>query len=100
MNNNYSSIYGKIANRSKAAPVVPQNIDNKTTSRVLGGMKAAGVTSTIVEVDGNDLRIPRIEYVEMLEKQIREMREELKDVKTKLIKLNNGIQNVKNDLRN
>lgn len=97
MNNNYAGIYGRI-NKQPSSPI-QQKIDNRTTARVLGGMKAAGVTSTIVEVDGQDLRIPRIEYVEMLEKQVREMREELKDIKVKMIKLNNGINYVKNEIR-
>lgn len=92
------SIYGRMYATNQNIPS-KEIINNKSPSRVLGGMKAAGVTSSVVEVDGSDLHIPRIEYVEALEKQIKELRNELKETKVRIIKLNNSINSIKNELR-
>lgn len=91
------SIYSKMYRPQISQEQPP--LSNKAASRVLGGMKAAGVTSTIVEVDGTDMKIPRIEYVEALERQVKDLRKQLNDMTTKMIKMNNSINSIKDDLR-
>lgn len=69
-----------------------KNTSNKTISRQIGGMKAQGVTSTIVEVNGQDVSIPRMEYVELLENQVKDLRERITRLEKQLITTNNRLQ--------
>lgn len=88
-------------NISKQSPLstAPEQIDTKTASRQIGGMKAQGVTSVTVDIGNKDIQLPRMEYVEILEKQIKESRERIAQLEKQLITTNNRLQRVINTVK-
>lgn len=71
---------------------------DKKISRQIGGMKAQGVTSISIDVDGNLVSFPKMTYVELLEAQVRELRNMLQNQEKILIKTNNRIQRLENKI--
>ena len=71
----------------------------KTISRQIGGMKGQGVTSTTLDVNGQDISVPRLEYVELLELQIKELRNKIQVLEKQLIVTNNRIARTNNALK-
>ena len=71
---------------------------NKTISRQIGGMKAQGSTSISVDIGGTDSILPKMEYVELLEIQVKELRERIAKLEKQLITTNNRIQKVSNNI--
>lgn len=74
--------------------------DNKTTSRIIGGMKAQGVTSKTVEVDGELLEIPNMEFVRMLERQLSEMRVEMRQNSARIARLTDNLNSARMTIKN
>lgn len=52
-------------------------ISNKSAARVMGGMKAAGVHTVTVEIDGQFYSVPRSEYIKTLENNVKELRQKV-----------------------
>lgn len=48
--------------------------NDKKLSRVIGGIKAQGADHRLVNIDNQDIEIPKIEYIRILEQQIKEIR--------------------------
>ena len=71
----------------------------KMASRVLGGMKAAGVTSVTVDVNGQDVSVPRTEYVNALEDQVKQLRQSVRDGDTKIARLTRTLNKMIEELR-
>ena len=95
--NFYSSMYGGNLYHDKTSkPAAAPLSKDKMASRVIGGMKAQNSHTKTVEIDGELHTFPKAEYVTQLETQVREARNEIRDLKTKqarLIKANNTIMN-------
>lgn len=87
----YGSISGSSTSDTKVSP-------DKKISRQIGGMKAQGVTSIAVDVGGNLIAFPKMEYVELLEAQIKELRNSVQNYEKILIKTNNRIQKLENKI--
>lgn len=84
--------YGNFSNKEKMSP-------EKTISRQIGGMKAQGVTSITVDVDGNSVDLPKMSYVELLEIQVKQLRETVNKLEKQLIVTNNKIQRLSNNIK-
>lgn len=90
----YSMYSVNIKKQSLPDAETPQK--NKTISRQIGGMKAQGSTSINIDIDGMDALLPKMEYVELLEMQVKELRERVIKLEKQLISTNNRIQRVSN----
>ncbi|AXH72769.1 MAG: GTPase activating protein sec2-like protein [Caudoviricetes sp.] len=71
---------------------------SKKISRQIGGMKAQGVTSVEVEYAGGVIDIPKMSYVELLEAQVKELRNQVQLYEKQLIKTNNRLQRLENKI--
>lgn len=95
--NFYSSMYGGSLYRD-TKPVKPEpsaEQRQKMATRVAAGMKAQGAHTTTLDMgDGTSITVPRTEYVQQLENQLKDARNRVRDLETKqqrLIKANNRI---------
>lgn len=89
-----SNMYGGSPYSSKEyTKQVPDDkpVDTKKISRIIGGMKAQGVTSKTVDIDGELFEIPKMDYIKILEKQISEMRTELRQAQTRIARLSDNL---------
>ena len=87
---------GNLYHDKTAKPAAAPLSKDKMASRVIGGMKAQNSHTKTVEIDGELHTFPKADYVAQLETQVREARNEIRDLKTKqarLIKANNTIMN-------
>jgi hypothetical protein len=104
--NLYSAMYGGDIYRGRDAkvPAKPAAVSKeKMAARVMGGMKAQGSHTITVEIDGELHNLPRPEYVAQLEAQVKELKAQVRDNKTKLdrlVKANNRIMNLIRELQN
>lgn len=89
--------YGNIQPNSKIEKNNTEQTEKKI-SRQIGGMKAQGVTSISVDINGNLVALPKMNYVELLEAQIRELRNTVQNFEKILIKTNNRIQRLENKI--
>lgn len=96
MNNMYSRMYGA----KKDVPVQKKQepLDFKSASRQIGGLKAQNATSMVVEVNDKLVEIPRMEYVTALEKQNKDMSKSINEMKAQIIKLQNMIFKLANNV--
>ena len=86
------SLYGD--NSAKASTKQAPVSKDKMASRVIGGMKAQNSHTKTVDIDGELHTFPKAEYVAQMETQLREARNQIRDLQTKqqrLIKANNRI---------
>lgn len=66
----------------------------KSASRVIGGLKAQNAHQQTFTIDGELVTFPKTQYVEQLEKQVKEFRNELREItnrQNKLIRSNNAM---------
>lgn len=97
-----SSIYGKNRDISKLATQTPSpelKNDGKAANRVLAGMKIQNSHMRVLNVDGNNIEVPKMEYVHLLDKQVRDTRQTNNDLQARLIKAENVINNLYNEIR-
>ncbi len=80
---------------------------DKKTSRVIGGMKAAGVHSVSVEINGQSYSVPRYEYVKILEQDLKETRNKVRQLEDKISRMSRNynklvevIRKMQRDLNN
>lgn len=79
----YSRIYGKTP-KDKKSPEPQIKDDGKAATRVLAGLKVQNAHMQRVELpDGKNIDIPKMEYVHLLDKQVRDLRDENRDLKIK-----------------
>lgn len=89
----YSKIYGKTTKEKKPESSVKD--DGKAATRVLAGLKVHNAHMQRVELpDGKTIDIPKMEYVHLLDKQLRDAREEIRELKTKNEKNENKIARI------
>lgn len=93
------NMYNAFKKPSTPAPVSSSAEREKKASRVLGGMKAAGVTSVTVDVNGQDVSVPRTEYVKVLEDQVKQLRQSVREMENKLSRLVRSHNKVVEELR-
>ena len=92
-----SSMYGGNLYRDNKAvkPEATPQQKEKMASRVAAGMRAAGSHTNVLDLgDGTTMTVPRTEYVQQLENQLKDARNRVRDLETKqarLIKANNRI---------
>jgi len=73
-------------------PSAPPPEKFKMASRVIGGMKAQNSHTKTIELDGEFHTFPKAEYVAQLEAQLKEVRQQFRDLQTKqqrLVRANN-----------
>lgn len=91
----YSKIYGK--NKSETKPDIKH--DNKSATRVLAGMKIQNSHMKRLNLDGETFDVPKIEYVHLLDKQLKDVREENKNLQNKITRIENACNRMYNELR-
>ena len=75
----YRSMYGRTAKPTVAAkPELTAEQRSKAASRVLGGMKIHGSHVKQVMIGEDLVDVPKVEYMQLLETQIREARARVK----------------------
>lgn len=88
-------MYGSGSPITKKQEVSPA----KLASRVLGGMKAQNSHTKTIEVDGQIVNLPKAEYVKLLEDQIKDMRNKVRDMETKQNRLSKTNARIIEELR-
>lgn len=75
----------ELSNSTPVSASTPKK--EKLASRVLGGMKAAGVQSVTVDVNGVDVAVPRAQYVKALEDQVVQLRRTVREQEEKISRI-------------
>lgn len=101
---NGPSVVGRMYNRKPMAPVAPRPLETaaereKRASKVLGGMKVHGSHIKQVEVDGQVFDVPTAAYVKLLEEQVKEVRNQNRELQNGLSKTNRHIDRLVNEIR-
>lgn len=92
---NLSKIYGKTNNNSSSNKTEePLKDDNKAANRVLAGMKIQNSHMRRLNVDGDTFDVPKMEYVHLLDKQLRDLKQENSDLKQKVNKMENTVNSL------
>lgn len=81
MSDLYSRMYGSAPARS-TEPTTPA-LRDKLATRVLGGMKAQNSHTFTADINGELVTLPRADYVRVLEDQIKQMRNLVREMDTK-----------------
>lgn len=76
--------------RPVATPQAPVPDRYKQASRVIGGLKAQNAHTKTLELDGEFHTFPKAEYVAQMETQLREARQNIRDLTTKLQRIQRG----------
>ena len=102
-------IYDMYNSSAKKAPsdTSKEEISNKSAARIMGGMKAAGVHTVAVEVDGQIYSVPRSEYIKTLEINVKELRQKVARQEDKISRITRNynklvevIRSMQRDLNN
>lgn len=93
------SIYSKIYGKNKTEPTPTLKNDNKSATRVLAGMKVQNSHMKRLNIDGEEFDIPKMEYVHLLDKQLKDVREENRNLQNKITRIENACNKIYNDLR-
>jgi hypothetical protein len=101
-------IYSMYNNKSTPETTVKHKADPvKAAARVLGGLRGQNSHTHTFESDGQLISVPRSEYIAALETQVRELRNQVRDLTTKqqrMVKANarvlEEIRQIKNELIN
>lgn len=93
------NMYGGGA-KAKPAPTPVATPDKfKMASRVIGGLKAQNAHTKTVEIDGEFHTFPKAEYVAQMETQLREARNEIRELKNKMQRTARNQERILNKLR-
>jgi hypothetical protein len=71
---------------------MPQETKEKRAVKVLGGMKVHNSHIKRVQIGEDLIDVPKIEYMQLLEGQVRELRSQLRAAESKLIRLEHAQQ--------
>lgn len=109
MSSMYSRMYGgSLRYDNSQASKTPDKVDvNKSAVRSLSGMKVHGSHVKQLEVGDQIIDVPKIEYVQLLDTQLKEAREKIKRLEEKLersqsnyLKLAAAIRDLQADMAN
>ena len=84
----YRSMYGISVQPSKPAVIEPEK--QKSPTRVLGGMRVHGSHVKQVVINDELVDVPKIEYVRLLDEQLRQARERIANLEGKYDRLFNN----------
>jgi hypothetical protein len=74
--------------------VRPQDAKEKRAVKVLGGMKVHNSHVKRVQIGEDLIDVPKIEYMQLLEGQVRELRGQLRSAESKLLRLEHAHQKI------
>ena len=102
MDNFVFTMYGSDPYYKIEEPVKNQiEVDSaKKLSKVIGGMKAQGSDCRIIDIGGQDIEMPRMEYVRILEQQIKELRNKMNIMDQKVQRLVDQNNSLTSKLKN
>lgn len=97
MSTNLSKIYSKTPRNNTQPVIKPTETlkdDNKAANRVLAGMKIQNSHMRRLNIDGDIFDVPKMEYVHLLDKQVRDLKQENTELKQKMSKMENTINSM------
>jgi hypothetical protein len=92
----YANMYGS---KHNFVPITPTEEREKRAVKVLGGMKITNSHMKRVQIGEELVDVPKIEFVVLLEGQIKELRSRFRDIEMKIIRLQNNQNRFVNELR-
>ena len=99
----HSSVVGRMYNRAKQAPVAKQPETaadrEKRAVKVLAGMKVHGSHVKQIEVNGQLMDVPTVAYTKLLEEQIRETRNQQRELHNAHSKMQRAMDRMTNEIR-
>jgi hypothetical protein len=98
-----NSVVSRMYNRAKQASVVkrPDTAEDKEKRavKVLAGMKVHGSHVKQIEVNGQLLDVPTVAYTKLLEEQIRETRNQQRELHNAHSKMQRAMDRMTNEIR-
>ncbi len=92
----YNAMYGSTV---PSTPKIETEVERqKRAVKVLGGMKIHGSHLKTVRIGEDLIDVPKIEFVKLLEEQIKELRTRLRVAEAKLVRLDNNHSKILSDL--
>ena len=96
----YGRMYGARSKQPAVAPAASKESVEKQAARVLGGLKIHNSHVKKVQIGEDLIDVPKIEYVKLLEDQLRNARVRLKEAEIKIERLRTNHTKFSEELRN
>ena len=74
--------------------------DNDTPApayREMSGLKLSGSHKQTMTISGRDVEVPTFRYVETVERQLRELRQELREAQKTILRLTQSVRDLQNN---
>lgn len=93
------NIFKKMYSRSTPTDDVSDDRRDKKPNRVLSGMKVHNTHVKTVEIGDSLVDVPKIEYVSLLEQQVKDLREQNKKHENDIARLRRHLSRCENKIR-